>query len=65
MYHLIPIPIIFLAFILYLVSDFYKLKFLNKISKIIIVIAILAFVYTYLDYRGINILEYIKKFFEF
>lgn len=65
MYHLIPIPIIFLAFILYLVSDFYKLKFLNKISKIIIVIAILAFVYTYLDYRGINILEYIKRFFEF
>ena len=65
MYHLIPIPIIFLAAIVCLVSNFFKLKILEKISKVIIVVAVLVFIYTYLDYKNINLLNYIKMFFEF
>lgn len=65
MYHLIPIPIIFLAFIVWLVSDYLKLKLFKKISKIIIIVAVLVFIYTYLIYRGINLLDYVKMFFGF
>ena len=63
MYHLIPIPIIFLAFIVWLVSDYLKLKLFKKISKIIIIVAVLVFIYTYLIYRVINLLDYVKMFF--
>ena len=65
MYHLIPIPIIFLAFIVWLVSDYLKLKLFKKIYKIIIIVAVLVFIYTYLIYRGINLLDYVKMFFGF
>lgn len=63
MYHLIPIPIIFLAVIVCLVSSRYGLTIFKVISKVVIIICILFFIYTYLDYNGINIIDIVSNFF--
>lgn len=65
MYYIIPIPIVLLAVIVKLVSDRYKLKIFSTISKIVIIIGVIAFIYFYAAYFGYDVLEYIKPFFEF
>lgn len=65
MYYLIPIPIVFLAVIVKLVSDRYKIKLLSSISKVIIIIGVIAFIYFYSAYYGYDMLEYVKFLFEF
>ncbi len=65
MYYLITLPILFIAIIVNLVSERYDLKIFSKISKILIIICIVIFIYTYLDYNNINLLKYLKNFFKF
>lgn len=64
MYYLIPIPIVFLAVIVKLVSDRYKLKIFSTISKIVIIIGVIAFIYFYAASLGYDMLEYVKVLFE-
>lgn len=64
MTHLIPIPIILLATIVYFVSDSYKLNILKKISKLIIIISAIWFVYEYIKYLGYDIIAIILAFFK-
>ena len=45
MYYLIPIPIVIFAVIIKLVSDRYKLKIFSAISKIVIILGVIAFIY--------------------
>lgn len=65
MYYLIPIPIVILAVIVKLVSDRYKIKLFSIISKIVIIIGVIAFIYFYAAYLGYDILEYVKVLFTF
>ncbi len=65
MYYLIPLPIVFLAVIVKLVSDRYKIKLFSFISKIIIILGIIAFIYFYAAYLGYDMLEYAKLLFTF
>lgn len=64
MYYLIPIPIVLLAVIVKLVSDRYKLKIFSLISKIIIILGVIAFIYFYAASLGYDMLEYVKVLFE-
>ena len=63
MYYLIAIPIIFIAVIIKLVTNRYKLKIFSKICTFIIVLSVLFFIYSFADYNGYNIIEIIKDFF--
>lgn len=65
MYYLIPIPIVILAVIVKLVSDRYKIKLFSIISKIVIIIGVIAFIYFYAAYLGYDMLEYVKVLFTF
>lgn len=65
MYYLIPIPIVLLAVIVKLVSDRYKIKLFSSISKIVIIIGVIAFIYLYAAYMGYDMLEYVRFLFEF
>lgn len=60
MYYMLPIPIIILAVIVKLVSDRYKLKIFSTISKILIIIGVIAFMYLYAAFYGYDALEYLK-----
>lgn len=62
MIHLIPIPIVMTAVIVKLVCTRYKVKILNSISTVVIVVGVLAFIYTYSQYIGFNIYDYIVDF---
>lgn len=57
MYYLLVLPVIFLAAIVKLVSDRYKLKIFSKICKIIIVIGVIIFIYLFAAYKGYDILK--------
>ena len=61
MTHLIFIPIIFAAVIVRIVSNTYELKFLDFITKVIIIVCAILFIYFFLDYKGFNILLFFKK----
>ena len=63
MYYLIPIPIIFIAAMVKLLSNRYKLKIFSKICTFVIVVSILYFIYAFADYNGYNIIEIVKSFF--
>ncbi len=62
MYFLLPLPVIFVAAIVFKVSDFFKLKVFKKISKFVIIVCVIYFIYAYLAYKGFNILVYIIDF---
>lgn len=64
MYYIIPIPIVILAVIVKLVSDRYKIKIFSIISKIVIILGVIAFIYFYALYLGYDMLEYVKMLFE-
>lgn len=63
MYYLIPIPIVMVAVMVRLVSLRYKLNILAFISKIVIILGVLLFIYWFTDYNGFNIIEYVKSLF--
>lgn len=60
MYYLLVIPVLFLAAIVKLVSDRYKLKIFSKICKIIIIIGVVLFAYLYALYNGVDVIEFIN-----
>ncbi len=65
MYFLIPIPIILIALIVRFVAVRFKLKTFEKISSAIIILGVLVFIFTYVQYYGSdNIMESFKKFFD-
>ena len=65
MYFLIPIPIILIALIVIFVAVRFKLKTFEKISSAIIILGVLVFIFTYVQYYGSdNIMESFKKFFD-
>ena len=56
MFYLVPIPIVFIAVIVKLISNRYGLKIFSILSNIIIILGILFFIYLYADYKGYNFL---------
>ena len=62
MYFLLPLPIIFVFAIVFRVSDFYGLPVFKKISKVVIILCIIYFIYAYLAYKGFDILVYVINF---
>lgn len=65
MYHLITLPVIFVAVIVLLVATQFSLKILKTIAKAVIVIGVIIFIYTYSLYNGFDMLAYIKNFISF
>lgn len=62
MYYLLVLPVIFLAVIIKLVSDRYKLKTFSKICKVIIIIGVILFMYLFASYKGYDIIQIIYDF---
>lgn len=62
MYYLLVLPVIFLAAIVKLVSDRYKLKIFSKICKVIIIIGVILFIYLFASYNGVNIIKIVYDF---
>ncbi len=60
MTHLIFIPIIFVAVIIRLVSARYELKLFAFISKVAIIVSAILFIYFFLDYKGFNVIVYLR-----
>ena len=65
MYYLIPIPFVVVAVIVKLVAKQFDLKIFNIISNVVIIVGVIAFVYFFLDYNGLNLLEKMKSFVKF
>ncbi len=61
MFYLVPIPIVFIAVIVKLISNRYGLKIFSILSNIIIILGILFFIYLYADYKGYNFLDIIMN----
>ncbi len=62
MYYLLVLPIIFLAAIVKLVSDRYKLKILSKICLVIIIVGVILFIYLFASYKGYDFIQIIYDF---
>lgn len=62
MYYLLVLPVIFLAVIVKLVSDRYKLKIFSKICFVTIVIGVILFAYLFASYKGYDIIQIIYDF---
>ena len=60
MTHLIFIPIIFVAVIIRLVSAGNELKLFAFISKVAIIVSAILFIYFFLDYKGFNVIVYLR-----
>ena len=60
MTHLIFIPIIFVVVIIRLVSARYELKLFAFISKVAIIVSAILFIYFFLDYKGFNVIVYLR-----
>ena len=63
MLYLVPVPIVFVAVIVKLVADRYKVKSLSIISKIVIALGVVFFVHFFAVSRGFNIIDMVVKFF--
>ena len=63
MLYLVLVPIIMLAAIVKLVSDRYKLKILSTISKVVIFIGVVLFVYLFAASKGFDIVQIVINFF--
>ena len=60
MTHLIFIPIIFVFAIIRMISLRYEMKLFGFISKLIIIISAILLIYFFLDYKGFNVLVYLR-----
>ena len=56
MLHLIPIPVLLIAHLIYVVADKYKLNITKKICKIVMSLSTIAFIYTFALYTGIDLI---------
>lgn len=65
MYYLIALPVIFLAWIVYIASARYNLKIFTFIAKLVIILSIIAFIYLFADYNGFNLIDFILEKLEF
>ena len=65
MLHLIPIPVLLIAHLIYVVADKYKMNITKKICKIVMIVATLAFIYTYALYKGIDLIALVINFIKF
>lgn len=63
MLFLVPLPILVIAVIVKLVSDKYKLKMFSKISRFVIFLCVITFIYFYVKYLGFDIIEFVINFF--
>lgn len=63
MLYLVVVPFIVLAAIVKLVSDRYKLKLLGTISKVVIFIGVILFIYLFAASKGFDIIQIIINFF--
>jgi hypothetical protein len=63
MNHLLPIPFILIAIIVLVVSQKYKLKSFETISKVVITIAVIWFIYEYAKYLGYDIVAIVLAWF--
>ena len=63
MLFLVPLPILIIAVIVKLVSDKYKLKFFSIISRVVIFLCVITFIYFYIKYLGFDIIEFVIDFF--
>ena len=61
MIHLVFIPIIFVFAIIRLVSLRYEMKLFGFISKLVIIISAILLIYFFLDYKGFNIILYLRN----
>lgn len=62
MYYLLVLPVIFLAVIVKLVSDRYKLKIFSKVCWIIIFVGVILFIYLFAAYKGYDLVQIIYEF---
>lgn len=65
MLHLIPIPILLMAHLIYIVADKYKLTITKKICRIVMILSTIAFIYTFALYKGIDLIALVINFFKF
>lgn len=63
MLYLVPLPIIIIAVVVKVVSDKYKLKIFSTISKVVIAIGVVLFIYFFAVAKGFDIIEIIRRFF--
>jgi len=63
MLFLVPLPILIIAVIVKLVSDKYKLKLFSTISKVVIMLCVVTFIYFYVKYLGFDMVEFVINFF--
>ncbi len=61
MNHFLPIPFFLIAMIVLVIGNKYKFKGLQIVSKIVITISLIAFVYLYTKYLGYDILKIITS----
>lgn len=65
MLHLIPIPVLIIAHLIYVVADKYKLDITKKICRIVMFLSTIAFIYTFALYKGIDLIALVINFFKF
>lgn len=65
MLHLMPIPILLIAHLIYVVADKYKLNITKKICRIVMILSTIVFIYTFALYKGIDLIALVINFFKF
>lgn len=63
MLYLVPVPIIVIAVMVKVVSDKYKINILAKISRVVIAIGMIFFIYFFAASKGFDIIDILVKFF--
>lgn len=63
MLFLVPVPIIVIAVMVKVVSDKYKLKLLGTISRVVIFIGMVLFIYFFAAYKGFDLIKIVVNFF--
>lgn len=64
MYYLIPLPLIFIAAIVRIVSKRYKLKIFEKVATFSMIFCVVWFIYEYAKYNGFDAIKYVLEFFK-
>ena len=63
MLYLVPVPFIVIAVMVKVVSDKFKIKPLAIISRVVIAIGMVLFIYFFAASKGYDFIEIVKKFF--
>ncbi len=62
MIHLAALPVFLIAYLLREIGKAYKFKTLTFIAKILLIVSVLFFVYTFLAYNGIDLVDIVRDF---